>query len=231
MQTLLFSVGPKLVDRRISHEGPEFPHCASSSVFLPALVHRWRKTRPSARRSTGFLGPAIIAARKSRWPRGPPRARLVVVRFSLGTRMARWAKTLRARALAELQKKYGRPGACRSSASTPIARNLGDRRSPIYGPAPAEIEFPLLKRCRANVIADQFGAQRTPGKCFVLDAHGVVSPINGPHRTIKYGFMEQGASPISAPSRIGTDLGPWAIDELLAGKEVSQPVDLGARGA
>jgi hypothetical protein len=81
-----------------------------------------------------------------------------------------------------------------------------------------KIEFPLLKDA-GNVIADQLSAVRTP-EVFVLDAS----------RTVRYwgrvdnqfGFQEAGvAYQRSQPNRRDLTI---ALDELLAGKDVSQSV-------
>src|SRR5262249_56552177 len=74
------------------------------------------------------------------------------------------------------------------------------------------IEFPILKD-RGNVVADQWGAQRTP-EVFVLDAT----------RTVRYwGRIDDQygvgySRPVATKNFIAA-----ALDELLAGKEVQEP--------
>ena len=80
-----------------------------------------------------------------------------------------------------------------------------------------KIEFPLLKDA-GNVIADQFGAVRTP-EVFLLDADRVVrywGPIDD-----QYGFEEDFVGyQREAPTRRHLAV---AIEELVAGKSVSKP--------
>ena len=75
-----------------------------------------------------------------------------------------------------------------SSASTRISRT----RSPSWPTTPSEhkIEFPLLKDA-GNVIADQFGAVRTP-EVFVLDADRVVRYWG--RIDDQYGFQDKGVA-------------------------------------
>ena len=75
-----------------------------------------------------------------------------------------------------------------------------------------KITFPILKD-PGNVVADQFGAERTPD-AFVLDSS----------RTIRYRGMidDQYGVGVARPSAIHNYLTD-AVDELLAGKVVSQP--------
>lgn len=78
------------------------------------------------------------------------------------------------------------------------------------------IEFPILKDA-GNVVADQIGAQRTP-EVFVLDDQRVVRYWG--RVDDQYGFQENGVGyQLPAPRR--RDLAE-ALDELLAGKPVSQ---------
>ena len=76
-----------------------------------------------------------------------------------------------------------------------------------------KIEFPMLKD-PGNAVADQFGAQRTP-EVFVLDANRVVRYWGRIDDQYGVGY----ARPASRRKTIS----PTALDELLAGKEVSEP--------
>ncbi len=75
-----------------------------------------------------------------------------------------------------------------------------------------ELNFPLLKDV-ANEVADLFAAERTP-EVFVLDRE----------RTVRYvgRIDDQFGVGVSRPSATRDDLGS-ALDELLDGKDVSQP--------
>src|SRR5207248_1415053 len=76
----------------------------------------------------------------------------------------------------------------------------------------SNIPFPVLKDV-GNVVADQFGARRTP-EAFLLDAAG----------TIRYQgrIDDQYGIAFQRPKPTRRDLAE-AIDEVLAGKAVSQP--------
>jgi peroxiredoxin len=76
-----------------------------------------------------------------------------------------------------------------------------------------EITFPLLKDA-GNVLADQLGAVRTP-QVFVLDRDRVVRYVGRIDDQYGIGFQRASAT--------RRDLAA-ALDELLAGREVSQPV-------
>ena len=78
--------------------------------------------------------------------------------------------------LAELHKEYA-DRACSSWRSTPTARTR--RRASPSTPSKHGMPFPVLKDA-GNVVADQFGARRTP-EAFVLDAERR-DPLPGPHR-------------------------------------------------
>jgi peroxiredoxin len=83
-----------------------------------------------------------------------------------------------------------------------------------------KIEFPLLKDT-GNVIADQFRAVRTP-EIFVLDADRVVRYFG--RVDDQFGFQGNGiAYQRNEPRRRDLEV---ALDELLAGKPVSEPVCL-----
>ena len=75
-----------------------------------------------------------------------------------------------------------------------------------------KITFPILKD-PGNVVADQFGAERTPD-AFVLDSS----------RTIRYRGMidDQYGVGVARPAAIHNYLTD-AVDEVLAGKVVSRP--------
>jgi peroxiredoxin/mono/diheme cytochrome c family protein len=75
------------------------------------------------------------------------------------------------------------------------------------------LPFPVLKD-KGSVVADQFGAERTP-EAFVLDAERVVRYRGRIDDQYGLGFKR------TAPTR--NDLAE-ALDEVLAGKSVSQPV-------
>jgi peroxiredoxin len=81
-----------------------------------------------------------------------------------------------------------------------------------------KIEFPMLKDV-GNVIADRMGAQRTP-EVFLLDKDRVVRYCG--RIDDHYGFLDAGvAYQQSEPKR--RDLAV-ALDEVLSGKSVSQPI-------
>jgi peroxiredoxin len=79
------------------------------------------------------------------------------------------------------------------------------------------LKFPLLKDS-ANVVADHFGAERTP-EVFVLDQKRVVRYWG--RVDDQYGFQQNGVG-FHRPQPARRDLAV-ALDELLSGKEVSQP--------
>jgi peroxiredoxin len=139
-------------------------------------------------------------------------SKLVVVAF-LGTECP-LAKLYGPR-LAELQKDYAAKGV----AFMGIDSNRQDLVTEIAHYARnAQIEFPLVKDA-GNVIADQFGAQRTP-EVFVLDQNRTVRYFG--RVDDQYGFMDKGiAYQRTEPNR--RDLAV-ALDELLAGNEVSQSI-------
>ncbi len=136
-------------------------------------------------------------------------SKLVVVTF-LGTECP--LAKLYAPRLVELQKEYADKGV----AFLAVDSNRQDSMAEIAHYArESQVEFPVLKDA-GNVIADQFGAQRTP-EVFVLDKDRVVR-YRG-RVDDQYGFMGKGvAYQRTEPSR--RDLAE-ALDELLAGKEVS----------
>ena len=86
-----------------------------------------------------------------------------------------------------------------------------DHYARVYG-----VKFPLLKDT-GNVVADQFGAERTP-QIFVLDADRVVR-YQG-RVDDQYGI---GASTGYAKLDVRRRFLPEAIDAILAGNDVSQP--------
>ncbi len=139
-------------------------------------------------------------------------SRLVVVAF-LGPECP--LAKLYAPRLAELAKEYQDRGV----AVIGINSNQQDSITELahyakeYG-----IEFPLLKDV-GNVIADQFGAVRTP-EIFVLDADRVVRYFG--RVDDQFGFQGNGiAYQRNEPRRRDLAI---AIDELLAGKPVSEAV-------
>ena len=79
------------------------------------------------------------------------------------------------------------------------------------------VEFPLLKDT-GNVVADQFGAERTP-EIFVLDADHVVR-YRG-RVDDQYGI---GAGTGYAKVEVRRRHLPAALDEILAGKDVTEPL-------
>jgi thiol-disulfide isomerase/thioredoxin len=137
-------------------------------------------------------------------------SKLVVVAF-LGTECP-LAKLYGPR-LAELQRDYGGKGV----AFIGVDANRQDLGSEIAHYArEAQIEFSLIKDA-GNVIADQFGAQRTP-EVFVLDRDRIIRYWG--RIDDQYGFLDKGvAYQRTEPNR--RDLAV-ALDELLAGTNVSQ---------
>jgi len=140
--------------------------------------------------------------------------RLVVVAF-LGTECP--LAKLYAPRLAELSAEY----AARGVVFLGIDANRQDSMTEIAHYARAhKVEFPLL-RDSGNVIADQFGAIRTP-EVFVLDANRVIQYWG--RVDDQFGFQGQGiAYQRQEPQR--RDLAN-ALDELLASKPVSEPTTL-----
>lgn len=133
--------------------------------------------------------------------------KLVVVAF-LGTDCP--LVKLYAPRLEELSKKYAGDGV----AFIGINSNRQDTPTKIAGYARRyEISFPILKD-PDNRIADAFGAVRTP-EVFVLDRQ----------QAVRYAgrIDDQYSVGISKPAVARNDLAV-AIDELLAGKSVSEPV-------
>ena len=111
--------------------------------------------------------------------------------------------------LAELAARYEDKGV----AFIGIDSNSQDSMSDIAHYAREhKITFPILKD-PGNVVADQFGAERTPD-AFVLDSG----------RTIRYRGMidDQYGVGVARPAAINNYLTD-AVDEVLAGKAVSQP--------
>ena len=137
-------------------------------------------------------------------------SKLVVVAF-LGTECP-LAKLYGPR-LVEMQKEYADKGV----AFVGVDSNRQDLGTEVaYYAREHKIEFPLLKDA-GNTIADAFGAQRTP-EVFVLDADRVVRYCG--RVDDQYGFFDKGiAYRRDEPKR--RDLAE-ALDELLAGKAVSQ---------
>jgi peroxiredoxin len=111
--------------------------------------------------------------------------------------------------LAELHKTYSD-----RVAFVAVNSNAHDTPARIAGHAKANgIAFPVLKDS-ANVVADDFGARRTP-EAFVLTPGGKILYQGRIDDQIGIGFKRK------APSR--RDLAV-ALDEVLAGKAVSQPL-------
>lgn len=142
-------------------------------------------------------------------------ARLVVVVF-LGTECP--LAKLYAPRLAELHRQYGPRGV----AFVGIDSNRQDSITEILHYARLHrLEFPVLKDV-GNVVADQFGAQRTP-EVFVLDEQRAVR-YRG-RIDDQYGFVGEGRGKgsfqMSSPRR--QDL-VAALDELLGGVPVSLPL-------
>jgi peroxiredoxin len=112
--------------------------------------------------------------------------------------------------LAELSREYADRGvqflAINSNAQDTPARVAGHARE--HG-----LTFPVLKD-PANVVADRFGAERTPS-VFVLDPIGIIVYRGRIDDQYGVGFKR------STPTR--RDLA-CALDEILAGKPVSVPV-------
>src|SRR5579871_788079 len=135
------------------------------------------------------------------------KSKLVVVAF-LGTDCPlanRYADRL-----VELDKEYGPRGV----AFVAVDSNQQDSLAQMAHLARVhKIDFPLLKD-PGNVVADQFGAQRTP-EVFVLD-HGFVLRYRG-RIDDQYGIG------YLRPAAKERDLAN-ALDDLLAGKPVSRPV-------
>jgi peroxiredoxin/mono/diheme cytochrome c family protein len=111
--------------------------------------------------------------------------------------------------LAELHKEY----APRGVAFAGINANSTDTPARVAAHAKDHsISFPVLKDT-ANVVADQFGARRTP-EAFLLDGSGTILYQGRIDDQIGIGFRR------AAPMR--RDLAE-ALNEVLAGKAVSQP--------
>jgi len=111
--------------------------------------------------------------------------------------------------LAELHKEY----APRGVAFVAINANSTDAPARVAAHAKDHgIPFPVLKDT-ANIVADQFGARRTP-EAFVLDSSGKILYQGRIDDQIGIGFQRP------APTR--RDLAE-ALNEVLAGKPVSQP--------
>ncbi len=132
--------------------------------------------------------------------------KLVVVAF-LGTECP--VAKLYAPRLAELAKEYGPKGV----AVVGVNANQQDSVSDIDRHAKEhKLDFPILKDV-GNVVADRFGAQRTP-EVFVLDKDRVVRYRGRIDDQYGVGYVK------SKPGR--RDLA-CALDELLDGKPVSTP--------
>src|SRR5262249_40606933 len=112
--------------------------------------------------------------------------------------------------LAELAREYRTRGV----AFLGVDSNQQDSLAQLARLAKAhQIEFPLLKD-PGNAVADLFGAERTP-EVFVLDADRVVRYRGRVDDQFGIGYSRP------APKR--RELAR-ALDELLGGKSVSQPV-------
>ncbi len=111
--------------------------------------------------------------------------------------------------LAEMSKAYAGKGV----QFLAVNSNSNDTPSQIAGHAQKNhLPFPVL-RDPANVVADQFGAKRTP-EAFILDAEG---------RVMYQGRIDdQFGVAAKRPTPTRRDLGE-ALDEVLAGKAVSVP--------
>ena len=101
--------------------------------------------------------------------------------------------------------------AWRSSASTPTSRTRWPRSA--TSPASRRSTFPMLKD-PGNAVADQFGAKRTP-EAFVLDGKGSRALLGPDRRSVRRRLC-----PHCSRRR---NFVASALDELLAGKAVSQP--------
>jgi peroxiredoxin len=111
--------------------------------------------------------------------------------------------------LAELEGEFGRKGVAFFGMMSSPQESLADIERYVLA---HKIRFPVLKDLGAEV-ADQFGAKRTP-EVFVLDAE----------RTVRYWgrIDDQYGIGFKRPKPTRRDLAV-ALEELLAGKSVSQP--------
>lgn len=137
--------------------------------------------------------------------------KLVVIAY-LGTECP--LAKLYAPRLAELAKTYDSKGV----AFLGLSSNQQDSATELLHYARVHhVEFPILKDL-SNVVADKMKAERTP-EVFLLDENRVVRYVG--RIDDQYGFTPSGGSYMNtSPKR--RDL-QAAIDELLAGKPVSQP--------
>ncbi len=115
--------------------------------------------------------------------------------------------------LQEMSQAYAEQGVAFIGINSNVQDNITEIQSHVTR---HNVGFPALKDV-GNVVADQFGATRTP-EVFVLDQEGVVrytGRIDG-----QYTFGS--GVGLSSPAEKRQDL-KIALDELLAGKSVSEP--------
>ncbi len=135
----------------------------------------------------------------------------LVVAYFFGTECP-LAKLYSAR-LAEMSKEYADKGVAIIGINSNVQDNISEIESHVVR---HNVEFPALKDV-GNVVADMFGATRTP-EVFVLDQEGIVrytGRIDG-----QYTFGS--GVGLSSPVQKREDL-KVALNELLAGKAVSEP--------
>ena len=115
--------------------------------------------------------------------------------------------------LQEMSKEYGEKGVAFVAINSNVHDNISEIESHVNR---HNLSFPALKDI-GNKIADKFGATRTP-EVFVLDKNGVVKYTGRIDGQYTFG---SGVG-LSSPAEKRQDM-KIALDELLAGKEVTEP--------
>jgi peroxiredoxin len=179
----------------------------TAALLLPVLF-AVADSKPAARAPRQVSAFTLKDASDKEWSFSDQRDRKAIVVFFLGTECP--INNAYMPRLAELHRKYAPRGVAF------VALNSNSQDTPVRIAAHAKehgIPFPVLKDT-ANVVADQFGARRTP-EAFILDPAGHILYQGRIDDQFGIGYKR------AAPTR--HDLAA-ALDEVLAGEPVSQPL-------
>ena len=177
------------------------------ALLVPALF-AVADSKPAAKAPRQVAPFALKDAAEKEWSFAEQRDKKAIVVLFLGTECP--VNNAYMPRLAELHKTYAPRGVAF------VALNSNSQDTPVRIAAHAKehgIPFPVLKDT-ANVVADQFGARRTP-EAFVLDPAGRVLYQGRIDDQFGIGYKR------AAPTRHDLAL---ALDEILASKPVSQPL-------
>ncbi|NND97181.1 MAG: redoxin domain-containing protein [Pirellulaceae bacterium] len=135
----------------------------------------------------------------------------LVVAYFFGTECP-LAKLYSAR-LQKMSEEYADKGVAIIGINSNVQDNISEIESHVVR---HKVQFPALKDV-GNVVADMFGATRTP-EIFVLDQNGVVQYTGRVDGQYTFGSGVGLSSPVAKREDLKI-----ALDELLAGKAVSEP--------